>query len=418
MKREPGEVNCCTRPLFCNTRAARLALCLAIVVLPGIRARAAEPLFEGNTAFAFDLYSRLKEQEGNLFFSPYSISTCLAMTYAGARSETEKQMASVLHFNQKQDQLHSAFGDVQRQLNEAGSRKGVELNIANALWAQKEHPFVPEFVKVARNQYGAQLNQVDFATQADAAIQEINRWVEDKTKDRIQDILAPGSLDDMTRMVLVNAIYFKGSWVKRFEKSATFPQPFHLNKARTTDVPMMDHADTVKYVEDNTIQAVELPYEGNQISMVILLPKDIEGCGKLESLLSPRNLSTWLKAMRSQKVILFLPRFKMESSFDLSSELEKMGMLDAFLFKKADFSGMDGTTDLFISRVAHKAWVEVTEEGTEAAAATAVVAITASANQPPPPPIFRADHPFIFLIRHNRSGSILFLGRLADPASK
>ena len=376
--------------------------------------RAADSLFEGNAAFAFDLYSRLKEKEGNLFFSPYSISTCLAMTYAGARGDTEKQMAAVLHFNQKPDELHSAFGTLQRQLNDAGTRKGVELSIANALWAQKGHPFRPEFVKVAFGQYGAKLNQVDFTTQADAAAEEINGWVAEKTKNKIQDILSPGSLDASTRLALVNAIYFKGEWVKRFEKGATVSQPFFLSKSRKQDVPLMYQTEKVRYVEDSTIQAVELPYEGNQLSMVILLPKDIEGCAKLEGLLNLRNLTTWLKAMTSRKVVLHVPRFKMESSFNLLAELKEMGMGDAF-GPKADFSGMDGTSNLFISTLLHKAWVEVTEEGTEAAAAT-VLALTLSAAAPEPmPPVFRADHPFIFLIRHNRSGSILFLGRVADP---
>jgi len=387
----------------------------AMSLLSAALTRAADPLFEGNTTFAFDLYSQLKAKEGNLFFSPYSISTCLAMTYAGARGDTEKQMAAVLHFTEKQDELHSAFGALQRQLNDVGTRKGVELSIANALWAQKGHPFRQEFVKTALGQYEAKLNQVDFKTQADVAVQEINQWVEEKTKNRIQDILAPGSLNALTRLTLVNAIYFKGSWVKRFDKGSTSPQPFYLTKARTLDAPLMYHTDKVRYVEDSSIQAVELPYEGNQLSMVILLPKDIEGCAKLESLLNLRNLSTWLKAMTSQKVMLYVPKFKMESSFDLSTELETMGMRNAF-GSTADFSGIDGTRILFISSVAHKAWVEVTEEGTEAAAATAVTLSARAVIDPePPPPTFRADHPFIFLIRHNRSGSILFLGRVADP---
>jgi serine protease inhibitor len=394
--------------------AAPVVASLALL-FAGRPARAGEPLYEGNTTFAFELYAQLKAKEGNLFFSPYSISTCLAMTYAGARGETEKQMAAVLHFSQKQDQLHSAFGDLQRQLNQVGARKGVELNIANALWAQQGHPFVPEFLKTGNSQYDAKLSQVDFKTQAGAAIQDINRWVADKTKDRIQDVLAPGGLDELTRMVLVNAIYFKGTWAKQFEKGATSQQPFYLSKTRKQGVPLMGHTDQVRYMEDSTLQAVELPYAGNQLSMVILLPKDIEGCAKLEGLLSPHNLSTWLKAMQSQKLILFLPRFKMESSFDLSPELEKMGMRDAFRFGTANFSGIDGTANLFVSRVAHKAWVEVTEEGTEAAAATVAVARYGGVNHDPLPPTFRADHPFIFLIRHNRSGSILFLGRLADP---
>jgi serine protease inhibitor len=375
---------------------------------------AAEPFYEGNQTFACELYAQLKAKEGNLFFSPHSISTCLAMTYAGARGDTEKQMAAVLHFNQKQDQLHSAFGALQRQLNEASARKGVELSVANALWAQKGHPFLSEFLKIGTSQYSAKLNQTDFKTQPDAAIQEINRWVAQKTTDKIQDILAPGSLDDSTRLALVNAIYFKGEWGKAFNKSSTFPHPFYLNKNREVSIPLMYRTDKVRYMEDDSIQAVELPYKGNELSMVILLPADIEGCSQLENSLDVRNLSNWLNKMKPQEVHLLVPRFKMESSFNLLPVLEKLGMRDAFN-GSANFSGMDGTTDLFISLVSHKAWVEVTEEGTEAAAATAVAVSFKGKSDEPQRPTFRADHPFIFLIRHNRSGSILFLGRLADP---
>jgi len=404
-----------SRSFSTRWRTTGIAWCIVGVVLSAGLTPAAEPLYEGNTTFAFDLYSQLKTKEGNLFFSPYSISTCLALTYAGARGETEKQMATVLHFNQKQDQLHSAFGDLQRQLNQLSNGKGVELSIANALWAQKGHPFLPAFLKIGTSQYDAKLNQVDFETQADSAIREINRWVENKTKDKIQNILAPGSLDNATRLALVNAIYFKGEWVKAFDKKATFPQPFYLTKNRKADVPLMYHTDKVRYMEDNAIQAVELPYKGNELTMVIVLPKEVEGCSQLENSLDLRNLSGWLKAMKSQEVILFVPRFKMESSFELSRELEKMGMRDAF-HGNANFSGMDGTTDLFISSVSHKAWVEVSEEGTEAAAATvARFGGKSDVKLEPPCPTFRADHPFIFLIRHNRSGSILFLGRLANP---
>ena len=257
-------------------------LCLGILAVALSRGptQAAEALYEGNIAFAFDLYSRLKEKEGNLFFSPYSISTCLAMTYAGARGDTEKQMGPVLHFNQKQDLLHSNFGDLQRELNQVGAGKGVELSIANALWAQKGHPFLPAFLKTGTSQYGATLNQIDFKTQADVAIREINRWVENKTKDKIKDILSPGSLNSATRLALVNAIYFKGDWAKAFEKRNTVPQPFFVTKSRKVDVPLMRHTEKVKYMEDESIKAVELPYKGNELSMVILLPKDIEGCAK------------------------------------------------------------------------------------------------------------------------------------------
>jgi serpin B len=382
---------------------------------PRARSAQTQSLVEGDTAFALDLYGRFKTSPGNLFFSPYSISTCLAMTYAGARGETERQMGRVLHFDKDHQQLHSAFGELQRQLSEAGKQSGIELNIANALWAQKGHPFVPAFLKIAKDDYQANLNQADFETGADAARGEINRWVAQKTRDKIQNILPPDSLDRLTRLVLANAIYFKGVWAKPYDKAQTSTQPFHLSTTRQTKVPLMHHFDEVRYMEENDFQAVELPYKNGELAMVVLLPRQIDACGNLENRLTPALLSRSLSQMKQRKVEIFLPRFKLESGFDLNQTLASMGMPDAF-GPKADFSGMDGTKLLYISGVFHKAWGEVNEEGTEAAAATAVATRAAAAMKPPPPPpVFRADHPFIFLIRDTRSGSLLFLGRLADP---
>jgi len=373
-------------------------------------------LVEGNNAFALDLYSQLKTTPGNLFFSPYSIPTALAMTYAGARGETEKQMSRVLHFDKGQNHLHSAFGELQRQLGEAGKQKGIELSVANALWAQKGHPFLPDFLKLAQGEYQASVKQADFKTGAEAARGEINHWVAKKTKDKIQDILPPGSLNDMTRLVLANAIYFKGIWAKPYEKAATSSQPFHVSTTKNVDAKLMHHFDEVGYIEERGFQAVELPYSGG-LSMVVLLPREIEGCGQLEKRLTPAFLSRSLNQMKKQRVEIFLPRFKLESGFDLNGTLAGMGMPDAF-GEKADFSGIDGTRLLYISDVFHKAWGEVNEEGTEAAAATAVVMRSKGGMAPPPPPcpLFRADHPFIFFIRDTHSGSLLFLGRLTEPA--
>src|SRR5438552_8463864 len=382
---------------------------------PEARSAQTRSLVEGNTAFALDLYGQLKTGSGNLFFSPYSISTCLAMTYAGARAETEKQMGQALHFEESQRQLHSSFGELQRQLTEASKLEGIELNIANALWTQKDPPLLPAFLQITKSEYQANVSQADFRTGAEEARDEVNRWVAQKTKEKIQTILPPGSLTDLTRLVLANAIYFKGVWSRQFEKSETSNRPFHLSTARHVEVPLMHHFDEIRYMEDGDFQAVELPYKGGELSMAILLPRQFYACGNLEDRLTPGLLSRSLSRMKKQKVEIFLPRFKLESSFELSDTLAKMGMPDAF-GAKADFSGMDGTKSLYISAVFHKAWGEVNEEGTEAAAATAV-AMTRSAviKQPPLPPIFRADHPFIFLIRDTRSGSVLFLGRLVDP---
>jgi serpin B len=403
-----------------NTANALLIILAGALILGASTAAPAaqtESVVAGNTAFALDLYGQLKTKRGNLFFSPYSISTALAMTYAGARGETEKQMGQVLHAANDQRALHAAFGQLQRQLGEAGKAKGIELSIANALWAQKGHPFLSAFLEIAKAEYQANIAQADFKTGADAARGQINRWVALKTRDKIQDILPPGSLNEAARLVLADAIYFKGVWEKPYDKRETSPQPFHLTRTRQADVPLMHHFDEVRYMENSDFQAVELPYSGGGLSTVILLPRRIDGCGQLEDRLTPALLSGALKQMKQQTVQLFLPRFKLESSFKLRDTLARMGMPDAFVWPGADFSGLDGTRNLFISGVFHKAWGEVNEEGTEAAAAT-VVGVAAGGmplHPPPPPPVFRADHPFLFLIRDTHSGSLLFLGRLADP---
>src|SRR6266568_630664 len=341
---------------------------------PEAQSAQTQSLVERNTGFALDLYGQIKTGSGNLFFSPYSISTCLAMTYAGTRAETEKQMGQALHFEKNQRQLHSAFGELQRQVSEASRQQGIELSIANALWAQREPPLLPAFLQIAKGEYQANVNQADFKTGAEEARDEINRWVAQKTKDKIQNILPPGSLTDLTRLVLANAIYFKGVWANPYDKAETSTQPFHVSTARQTDVPLMHHFDDVKYAEDVDLQAVELPYKGGELSMVILLPRKVDGCGNLENRLTPSLLSSSLKRMKQQKVEIFLPRFKLESGFDLNASLAELGMPDAFS-TKSDFSGMDGTKLLYISGVFHKAWGEVNEEGTEAAAATAVSAV-------------------------------------------
>ena len=351
-----------------------LPVIMAGALVPAFSGEAAPPqtLVEGNTAFALDLYGQLKADPGNLFFSPYSISTALAMTYAGARGQTEAQMAKALHFTGDRRSFHAAFGQLQRQLAEAGKTKGIELNVANALWAQKGHPFLPPFLGLARGEYAANISQADFRTEAETARGQINRWVAQKTKDKIRDLLPAGSLDALTRLVLANAIYFKGTWATKFDKAATTTQPFHLTSARQADVPLMHHTDTVRYMENADFQAVELPYSGGGLSMVVLLPREVEGCGPLEERLTPALIADALRQMKQQKVEIFLPRFKLESQFKLNDTLAQMGMTEAFS-RHADFSGMDGTKNLYISGVFHEAWGEVNEEGTEAAAATAVV---------------------------------------------
>ena len=259
-------------------------------------------LVASNTAFALDLYGRLRHGPGNLFFSPYSISACLAMVYAGARGETERQMAQVLRFSQDQPRVHSSFGELKRQLREIGKQKAVELSIANGLWAQAGHSFLPAFLNVAKIDYQANLSQVDFKTGAEAVRGVINHWVAQQTKDKIQDLLPPGSVTARTRLVLANAIYFKGAWATPFDKSQTSPQPFHLSVASQVQAPLMRHFDTVNYLENSDFQAVELPYRGYYLSMIVLLPHRIDGCGPLESRLTPALLSGLAAQLQPQRV--------------------------------------------------------------------------------------------------------------------
>jgi serpin B len=373
-----------------------------------------ESLAGGNTAFALNLYARLKTADGNLFFSPYSISACLAMTYNGARGDTAAQMAQTLHFDTKQNQLAASFGELQKQLNKEQEKKGIALDIANGLWGQKDHLFLPAYLDVAKQSYGANMKQVDFRTHADTARTEINDWVAHQTQGKITDLIQPGVLGPATRVVLVNAIYFKGSWARKFDKPSTAPAPFTVTPNQKPEVPLMNLTTDFKYAEVDGLQLLELPYAGDDLSMVLLLPREPDGLKGMEDLLNQQTLDRWLAQARQEKVAVFLPKFKLAAQFSLAKPLAEMGMTDAFS-SNANFSGMDGERDLFISAVVHKAFVDVNEEGTEAAAATGVVMRMSAVMRPRPMPIFRADHPFIFLIRDNHSGSILFLGRLVDP---
>ena len=366
---------------------------------------------EGCNRFAFDLYARLKGAEGNLFLSPYSISTALAMTYAGARGETADQMAKVLCLPASGEAVHGAYGALQKDLNAAGEGGAFELVVANRLWGQKGFAFLPDFLALLEARYGAGLEPLDFAAATEAARQTINAWIEKQTRDKIKDLIKPGVLDAATRLVLTNAIYFKGKWAEEFDKKATQDEDFFLAPEKKVTAPLMHRTADFGYFEGDDLQALELPYQGDRLSMVVLLPKAKDGLGALEAALSADKVSEWVSKLSRREVRVALPRFKTTAEFSLGDTLVAMGMTDAF-GGDADFSGMTGAKDLFISAVVHKAFVDVNEEGTEAAAATAVVVRALNGGGPPE---FRADHPFLFLIRDTKTGAILFLGRIADP---
>lgn len=367
-----------------------------------------------NTLFALDLYNQLKMTDGNLFFSPFSIFTALAMTWAGARENTAVQMAETLHFTEKPAQFHRAIGDLISQLNAVQKETDVELSIANAIWAQKGYQFLDEFFRIVQQSYQADLKQVDFSSAAESARQAINAWVEQQTNEKIKDLLPPKVLNALTRLVLVNAIYFKGFWDNQFKSRDTREMEFWLLTEVAVKVPMMHQEHQFGYWENDWLQIMEMPYKEESLSLIVLLPKEKTGITDLEQKLNFENMMAWQSRLRKRKVIVFFPKFKIESQFSLGQTLALMGMSDAFDPELADFSAMVGQKELYISAVIHKAFLEVNEEGSEAAAATGVVVgVTSIA---PSPPIFKADHPFVFFIRDNKSQSILFLGRVLNPA--
>jgi serpin B len=309
---------------------------------------------------------------------------------------------------------HAAFGELLRGLQPAGRSK-YELSIANALWGQQGFAFRDDFLTLTRQHYGAGLRTVDFQA-PEPARQTINRWVEEQTRNKIKDLMPEGSIDAMTRLVLTNAIYFKGPWEEPFPKAATRPAPFQLGGGKTVQAPLMHVGGNFGYFESDTLQAVSLPYAGDSLSMVVLLPRKVDGLAELERALTPKALAGWLSGLARRDGDVMLPRFQMSSSFDLQAALEALGVRRAF-HRGADFSGLTPSPEpLYISKVVHKAFVDVNEEGSEAAAATGVGISVLSAPVPRQRFTFRADHPFLILIRGSRTGSILFLGRVANPA--
>ena len=368
---------------------------------------------QGNTKFALDLYQELKELEGNLFFSPYSISTALAMTYAGARGKTEMQMAETLRFTLAQDEIHPAFSKLEGRLEAVQAQGAIKLLVANSLWPQIGYLFLEEFIKLTEEYYGALISPVDYGN-PEAARKEINEWVAEKTEEKIKDLIPPPLIDQLTTLVLVNAIYFKGNWVNQFDSELTKEETFWATMDEGIEVSMMNLKREFMYSESDHVQILEFPYVGEDLSMIVLLPKEIDGLADIEKDLTIENLESWTSDLWKTEVMVSLPKFKMSGMFMLGGTLVSMGMPDAFGVG-ADFSGMVGSKSLAISEVVHKAFIEVNEEGTEAAAATAVVM---ARSIPPPPPTFRADHPFIFFIRDIKSESILFLGRVKDPVAE
>lgn len=368
---------------------------------------------QGNSAFACDLYKKIRSDNSNLFFSPYSISAALAMTYAGARSETEQQMAETLHFALPQERLHPAFNALDLALASEGN-ENFRLDIANALWGQVGYYFRSDFLDLLATNYGAGMWLVNFIEDAERARIKINDWVSEHTENKIENLLPPGAVDSLTRLVLTNAIYFHASWLVPFSESATEEDTFTLLDNSEVTVPMMSQEASFRYAEGEGYKAVELSYSDKDTSMLIILPA-LENFNEFEMTLNAERVSEIVENLVSTEVSLKMPKFEFEKSLALGQMLQEMGMSAAFDPYMADFSGIDDNRDLYITNVLHKAFISVNENGTEAAAATAVIIGTTAL--PPPPIEISIDHPFIFMIRHNSTGAILFLGRVLDPTA-
>jgi serpin B len=465
---------------FCAISIAFVSLCVQRPALAQQSGDVAAAV-AGNNRFAFDMYHRLRasetvaENDGNLIFSPYSISTAVGMVYAGARGQTAQEIADVFHFSLPQERLHSAYGALIGDLN-GPHRTGYQLSVANRLWGQNGFPMHQPFLDVTRDHYRAELGRLDFVGDAENSRQTINRWVEDQTNDRIKDLIPSGGINDQTRLVLTNAIYFNGDWKQAFNRNATQDRPFAVNATQQIRAPTMFQNGRFRYADGGDFQMLELPYKGDQLSMLIVLPKaggraaelvsgssglaapeidytgpiisidllntkQLQGGGstvvppapfatipanefapgpigidalvELEAGLSPDVLQSAIDNLSFRGVNIYMPKFKLEFGVRLGETLADMGMPTAF-GTFADFSGI-ADDPLMISQVRHKAFIELDEEGTEAAAATSIEVVATSAWIEPPPISFNADHPFHFLIRDNLTGSTLFMGRVARP---
>lgn len=381
------------------------------LIFPLLAASQANKAADASNQMGFNLYKFTSKTQGNLFFSPFSIQAALAMTAAGAQQETLKQMLSTLHLS---PDYHSDFRVLLGQLR---GNKDFQLFVANRIWAQVGAPYYPDFLKLLLENYGADLAPLDFQKQTEPSREKINKWVEQQTRDKIKDLLKPGIITKDTDLVLTNAIYFKGSWVQAFKKEMTRDDQFQVSPAQKKSIPFMNMTSRFLYTENPELQYLRLPYKGNDLVMDILLPNQGVPLSAIEQKLNSQVFADIIKQAGSNEVEVSLPKFKAESEFDLGEILSAMGMPLAFAKFKANFRGMrklNPGENLYISKVVHKAFVDVNEEGTEAAAATAVV-MASTESVPPLPKIFKADRPFLFFIRHLKSGAILFMGRYSQP---
>ena len=382
---------------------------LLAAALPAADSRIAPAM----NAFTTAAYKQVMGGDGNLILSPFNIATALSMALAGARGQTAEEIQAVLHVHYDST-YDSALGALLADLTKAGNTGGNELHTANGLWVQKGFAIQPAFENTLTENYQAPPTPLDFIANPEGARSQINRWAEEHTKEKIKNLLPAGSLDAQTRLVLTSAIYFYGKWQDPFVTSHTQPAPFTLPAGAATQANFMNQTWNFGYTETPSAQILEMRYSGTGMAFDVLLPTILTGLPDLEKSLTPGNLTGWLGHLTTRKVQVSLPKFRAESQFSLRKALSTMGMPTSFT-SKADFSGIDPKRSLAISEVVHKAFVDVTEQGTEAAAATGIGMQTTAMRMPEQPVVFRADHPFLFLIRDLRTGVVLFIGRLMDP---
>lgn len=402
---------------------------LLLIIIPGCKSRqkisgtsksmresvSVKEISEANNEFAISLYKMTGDDEKNIVFSPYSISSALAVTYAGAKGNTAKEMADVLWFPEDQESFHPGYKTFTDSILTTGIEKGTELRIANALWVQEDYKLRHEFLNLADSCYKAKAENVNFKSpeELESTRQKINQWVEKITSNRIRDLLPRGVLKEVTRLVITNAIWFNGNWVHPFDKSNTSSSIFNVNPSKSVNTDFMHQKSYAGYYEDEEVQALKLSYKGKKKSMIIVLPKDTEGWKLVGRILTPDRLGIISQGMEDKEVEMAIPKFTFESQFNLKETLVMMGMKEPFS-DDADFSGMTDANDLKIDEVIHKAFIEVNESGTEAAAATAVIMVLKSALQEESIR-FNANHPFIYFIMDKTTGSIIFMGRLVNP---
>lgn len=401
----------------------------------GATTQGVNEIVKANNQFAIKLYSEMKETDENIFFSPWSISTATVMAYEGAREETAKEIQKVFQYPKDENTRRTSYAKMLNTLNKASGK--YKLSTANAIWLQKDYLFLEEYKETINNYYLGEVKNLDFINNPQGASSDINKWVSKNTNSKIKEIVSPSMFNDLTRAVLTNAIYFKGKWEHQFDKEDTKQEDFTIEKENKIKTPMMKLTDDdlrFNYTETDGVQILEMPYQGDKISMLVLLPRtemtdtmterfqkegivpQTSNMEQLQTMISAEKIQEWRNKLKPETVFIYMPKYTFETSYSLSDYLKSMGMNLPFTWPGADFSGMDGTKMLYISEVLHKAYIDVYEEGTEAAAATAIIVGFGAAI--PHYIEFRADHPFMFIIQEKQTGNILFMGRVNDPTKK